>query len=129
MPAAAEQQTDPVVMVRAIWQSVSSLKQAFQLSELELQALLGDMPRSTMHKGMQHQNVKVSRDVRDRVSLLLGIYKGLRVLFEDSQQATTWIDRPNTLPPFNGRRPRELMTSGDFMALASVRRFVDYWRG
>jgi hypothetical protein len=78
---------------------------------------------------MQHQNVKVSRDVRDRVSLLLGIYKGLRVLFEDSQQATTWIDRANTLPPFNGRRPRELMTSGDFMALASVRRFIDYWRG
>ena len=61
----------------------------------------------------------------DSVSLLLGIYKGLRVLFEDSEQALTWIDRANTLPPFNGRRPRELMVSGDFMALASVRQFVD----
>lgn len=87
------------------------------------------MPRSTMPKGIQHQNVNASRDVRDRMSMTLGIYKGLRVLFEDSQQAMAWIDRENALPPFNGRRPRELMTNGDFMALASVRHVVDYWRG
>lgn len=129
MPLAVQQQSDSAVMLRAIWQSVSSLRYSFNLSEAEMMAVLGDMPRSTMHKGMQNQNVKVSRDVRDRVSLLLGIYKGLRILFEDSQQATTWIDRQNRLPPFNGRTPRDLITSGDFMALASVRRFVDYWRG
>lgn len=129
MVAVSEQQASPDVMLRAIWQSVASLKSRFSLSEAEMLAVLGDMPRSTMHRGLQQQNVKVSRDVRDRVSLLLGIYKGLRVLFEDSEQALTWIDRANTLPPFNGRRPRELMVSGDFMALASVRQFVDYWRG
>lgn len=129
MVTLSERQTAPDVMLRAIWQSVSSLKSRFNLSEAELLAVLGDMPRSTMHRGIQQQNVKVSRDVRDRVSLLLGIYKGLRVLFEDSEQALTWIDRENTLPPFNGRKPRGLMVNGDFMALASVRQFVDYWRG
>lgn len=129
MNSQTNRQIDPAVMTRAIWQSVSSLRREFNLNEPEVLAVLGDMPRSTMHKGVQSQTVKVSRDVRDRVSLLLGIYKGLRVIFEDSQQATTWIDRENTLPPFNGRRPRDLMTSGDFMALASVRQFVDYWRG
>lgn len=129
MTTAEKRQIDPAVMLLALWQAVSSLKREFNLSEAETLKVLGGMPRSTMHKGIQYQNVNVSRDVRDRVSLLLGIYKGLRVLFEDSQQAVTWIDRENALPPFNGRRPRQLMTSGDFMALASVRHFVDYWRG
>lgn len=129
MKGKSEPQADFMVMVRAIWQSVSSMKHQFKLSGPEMQSLLGDMAQSTMRKGLLQQNVRVSRDVRDRVSLLLGIYVDLRVLFEDTQQATGWINRINTLPPFSGRCPRELMTSGDFMALASVRQFIGYWKG
>lgn len=129
MSVLRQNQFNETTMTRAIWQTIASLKREFNLSDAEMQAILGEMPRSTMHKGIKHQDVRVSRDVRDRVSLLLGIYKGLRILFQDSRQATTWIDRENSLPPFNGRRPRELMTSGSFLTLASVRKFVDYWRG
>lgn len=72
-------------------------------SEREVLATLGEISRSTMYRGFKTQNVRVSRDVVDRVSLLLGIYKGLRILFKDSQQAMSWIDRENRLPPFNGQ--------------------------
>ena len=111
----------------ALWEAVGSLKTRFNLSDAEMRRVLGDMPRSTYYKGLKTQRVAVSRDTRDRVSLLLGIYTALRTLFVDAQQATTWIDRDNTLPPFNGVTPRQYLTSGHFMDLARVRTFLDYW--
>jgi len=86
---------------------------------------MGDMPRSTYTT----QKAKLNRDQKERVSYLLGIYKSLRILFDDAEQARTWINRQNTLPPFNGLTPKEYMLEGGIVRLADVRRFLDFWRG
>lgn len=108
-----------------VWKSLTNLVTRFDLKESEARILMGDMPRSTYtsHKA------KLNRDQKERVSYLLGIYKSLRILFEDAEQARTWINRENSLPPFNGLTPKEYMLEGGMIRLADVRKFLDFWRG
>lgn len=108
-----------------VWKSLANLVDRFDLKENEARILMGDMPRSTYtaHKS------KLNRDQKERVSYLLGIYKSLRILFDDGEQARTWINRENKLPPFNGSTPKEYMLEGGMVRLAEVRKFLDFWRG
>ncbi|CZG34641.1 TPA: DUF2384 domain-containing protein [Legionella pneumophila subsp. pneumophila] len=108
-----------------VWKSLTNLVERFDLKESEARILMGDMPRSTYtsHKA------KLNRDQKERVSYLLGIYKSLRILFEDGEQARTWINRKNDLPPFKGLTPKEYMLEGGMVRLADVRKFLDFWRG
>lgn len=111
------------------WKSLQNLITRFQFDEEESLRLMGDMPRSTYYKGLKSHSPKLSRDQLERISYLLGIYKGLRILFTDSAQAMSWINRPNTLSPFNGMAPKAFMLEGSLVRLAEVRQFIDYWRG
>ena len=108
-----------------IWKALVHLVKRFDLSESEGRILMGDMPRSTYTTAKS----KLSRDQKERVSYLLGIYKSLRILFDDSEQAVSWINRKNSLAPFNGLTPKEYMLEGGLVRLADVRRFLDFWRG
>lgn len=111
----------------ASWQAVAHLKNLFNLSDEEMQRVLGDMTSSTYYEGIKSQTVHLTEDTRQRVSLLLGIYKALRVLFDDTRQATTWINRENSLEPFNGAKPRDFLTTGALVDLKRVRAFLDFW--
>lgn len=108
-----------------IWKSLITIVNRFDLKESEARILMGDMPRSTY---TSHRS-KLNRDQKERVSYLLGIYKSLRILFDDGEQARTWINRQNKLPPFNGMTPKEYMLEGGLVRLADVRKFLDFWRG
>ena len=111
------------------WQALENLIQRFRFTQTEGQTLMGDMPHSSYYKGLSQHNVRLNRDQRERISYLLGIYKALRILFADSEQAMTWINRENSLSPFNGKTPREYLMEGSIVRLAEVRRFLDFWRG
>lgn len=111
------------------WKSLQNLVDRFDLAPEEGAILMGDMPRSTYFKGIKDHEGKLNRDQKERISYLLGIYKALRILFTDSRQALTWIERENSLPPFNGMTPKQYMLEGSIVRLAEVRRFLDYWRG
>jgi len=128
-PMATAALYSPEEMTDTLWHTIKHMMREFSFSDEEVRIILGNMPRSTFFKGVKHHNVTLSHDTQDRVSLLLGIYKSLRILFSDSKQALTWIDRANDLAPFNGRKPRDYMLTGHFMDLAEVRHFLDYWRG
>lgn len=119
--------TSPINTIsdEVVWKSLFNLVERFDLKESEARILMGDMPRSTY---TSHRS-KLSRDQKERVSYLLGIYKDLRILFDDAEQARTWINRQNTLPPFNGLTPKEYMLEGGIVRLADVRKFLDFWRG
>lgn len=108
-----------------VWKSLANLVERFDLKENEARILMGDMPRSTYTS----RKAKLNRDQKERVSYLLGIYKSLRILFDDGEQARTWINRENKLPPFNGLTPKEYMLEGGIVRLADVRKFLDFWRG
>ncbi|MFY7698262.1 MAG: antitoxin Xre-like helix-turn-helix domain-containing protein [Legionella sp.] len=122
-------QIDPtakhIIPDEVVWKALVHLVNRFDLKETEARILMGDMPRSTYTS----HRAKLSRDQRERVSYLLGIYKSLRILFDDSEQALSWINRQNSLPPFNGLTPKEYMLEGGIVRLADVRRFLDFWRG
>lgn len=119
----------PVSYEVAAWKSLEHLVQRFHLNEEEVLCLMGEIPRSTYYKGIKTHIVHLTRDQLERISYLLGIYKGLRILFTDSAQALTWINRPNTLAPFYGKTPKEYMMEGSIVRLAEVRRYIDFWRG
>ena len=108
-----------------VWNSLTNIVNRFDFKESEARILMGDMPRSTYTS----HRAKLNRDQKERVSYLLGIYKSLRILFDDEVQARTWINRTNTLPPFNGVTPKEYMLEGGLVRLAEVRKFLDFWRG
>ncbi len=90
--------------------------------------LLGSPGRSTFFAWKKSKQGSLSRDVLDRLSYILGIYKALHILFSD-RTALQWIKNPNSAPLFNGRAPLEYMLSGQLVALADVRRYLDVARG
>ena len=70
-----------------------------------------------------------SRDLVERLSYILGIYKALHILLPDPRLADTWINRPNTAPLFGGHPPRERIFGGHVADLYEVRRWLDGQRG
>lgn len=121
--------TIPPIDNEVVWKSLAALVKRFDFKEKEALILMGDMPRSTYTTGIKNKSINLDRDKKERVSYLLGIYKALRLLFDDSSQALSWINRENSLPPFNGKTPKEHMLEGSIVRLAEVRQFLDYWRG
>ncbi|MDI9817673.1 MULTISPECIES: MbcA/ParS/Xre antitoxin family protein [unclassified Legionella] len=121
--------TIPPIDNEVVWKSLAMLVKRFDFKEKEALILMGDMPRSTYTTGIKNKSINLDRDKKERVSYLLGIYKALRLLFDDSSQALSWINRENSLPPFNGKTPKEYMLEGSIVRLAEVRKFLDYWRG
>lgn len=126
---AAPQSKTHHISDQVAWKALQNLVERFRFNEEEAKILMGDMPRSTYYKGISQHIGKLNRDQKERISYLLGIYKSLRILFTDSQQALTWINRENQLPPFNGITPRQYLLEGSLVRLADVRRFLDFWRG
>jgi hypothetical protein len=64
-----------------------------------------------------------------RISLVLGIFKDLRILYAESDLADRWIQLPNGNPLFGGRPAVTLMTEGGIDGLYQVRRLLDARRG
>ena len=91
--------------------------------------LLGDIARQTYHKWAAGDVGTMSRDQIERVSLVLGILKGLRLLFADDASALRWLKSPNRDIPFAGKSPLDRMLRGGIEDLYTVRRYLDAWRG
>ncbi len=70
-----------------------------------------------------------SRDLEERLSYILGIYKALQILLPDPQSADSWVKRPNTAAVFGGRTPLERILGGKVADLYEVRRWLDGQRG
>ena len=70
----------------------------------------------------------LSQDQLTRVSALVGIYKGLHLLFSDGT-ADEWIRRENRGPLFDRRTPIQAMIEGGIPRMLEVRRYVDAVRG
>ena len=105
------------------------LADTWELRVAEQRRLLGDPPQSTFYKWKRQQTGSLSRDVIERISYLLGIYKALQILFPDAAQADGWLRRPNQAQPFGGHCALERMLSGNVSDLFVVRQYLDAQRG
>jgi len=105
------------------------IAQHWELSAAEQMRLLGDPPRSTFYKWREAsqtgESPRIPRDVLERLSYLLGIWKALQILFPDPARADAWVRRPNDAPLFGGRTALERMLSGNVADLFVVRRYLD----
>jgi len=102
----------------------------WDLSAEEQIVLLGSPGRSTYFKWKAApETARLGRDTLERLSLLLGIYKALQILLPQASAADTWIKRPNSAPPFGGRRALDRMLAGNISDLVAVRQYLDAVRG
>ena len=92
-------------------------------------ALLGDIHRQTYQKWKREGVNSLSRDQLERISLVLGIHKGLRLLFADHDSAKRWFFSKNHDLPFCGISPSDYLLKGTINNLYAVRRYIDAWRG
>ena len=101
----------------------------WQLSVVEQRALLGWPAASTYHKYKAGDYAALSFDTLTRLSLILGIYKSLQVLYPEAQFADSWIRMPNSNAVFGGASPLTFMTDSGIDGLYKVRRLLDARRG
>ena len=102
----------------------------WDLSAEEQITLLGSPGRSTFFKWKNApQTARLGRDTLERLSLLLGIYKALQILLPQPAIADAWVKRPNSAPPFGGRRALDRMLAGNISDLVAVRQYLDAMRG
>lgn len=101
------------------------IAEAWDLDADEQIVLLGRPPRSTFYKWKSEGPRAVPRDLLERLSYLLGIYKDLQILLPDPRVADAWVRKPNAAPPFGGRSALERMMSGNVSDLYAVRQYLD----
>jgi hypothetical protein len=109
--------------------SFFNIASRWELSVEEQRALLGWPATSTFHKYKAGQVGTLAYDMLVRISLVLGIYKGLHILYPDRQLADRWVKLPNSNPLFGGRPALTLMAEGGVDGLLQVRRLLDGRRG
>jgi hypothetical protein len=109
--------------------AVIRLADLWRLTGAETCQLLGDVSeRSWFRMKKGEWTGALSQDALTRVSALVGIFKGLRLLFS-LPLADEWVRLPNQGPLFGGQRPLDLMLKGGIPALLEVRQQVDALRG
>lgn len=104
-----------------------ALIKAWDLSNAEASALLG-VSASTLDRVKRGARPVLSQDQLTRVSALVGVYKGLHLLFADGT-ADEWTRRPNRGPLFDRETPIHAMMEGGIPRMLEVRRYVDAVRG
>ncbi|HJU20155.1 MAG TPA: antitoxin Xre-like helix-turn-helix domain-containing protein [Stellaceae bacterium] len=105
------------------------LAEIWQLSNAEICALLGDVSERTwfrIKKGAWAGTL--SQDTLTRISALIGIFKGLRLLFSPPL-CDEWVRLPNKGPLYGGRRPLDAMIAGGIPKMIEVRRHIDALHG
>ena len=101
----------------------------WRLTVIQQRVLLGGVAPSTYHKWKSGAAGTLSYDQLDRISLVLGVYKALKLLFADDATGVRWLKAGNTDLPFAGGSPLDRMLRGGIDDLYAVRRYLDSWRG
>ena len=92
-------------------------------------AALLDVSVSTWERMKQDEKGKaLSQDQMTRISALVGVFKGLHLLFADDM-AVRWPSLGNKAPLFAHMSPIESMIRGGIPQMLEVRRYVDAVRG
>ncbi len=114
--------------IAAVVKAVVRIADAWKLTNAEAAALF-DVPLATWNR-MKAGAFRgtLDQDKVTRASLLIGLFKGLRLLF-NGPLTHDWPKLPNSGPGFGGRSPVALMRSGGIPAMMRVRQHIDALRG
>jgi hypothetical protein len=123
---AAEQ--DRARLTPAALAALRGLAPVWKLTSHETADLLGVSISTWERIRSDHWKQSLSQDQFMRVSALVGIYKGLHLLFSDDM-ADRWIRLRNAGPLFANRTPIEAMREDGIPGMLEIRRYVDALRG
>ena len=131
-PIAVDRRHDPAVRKRMSAPAVRTffnIARAWGLNVAEQRALLGWPASSTYHKYKTGDVGTLSFDTLTRISLVLGIYKALHILYPEEALADRWVKLPNAKAMFGGRPALSFIAESGIDALYQVRRLLDARRG
>lgn len=103
------------------------IAEAWDLSAAEISQLTG-LNERTWYRLKDKTAKTLSQDTLTRVSALVGIYKGLQLLFSEPL-ASSWPTRPNSNALFAGETPIRAMIRGGIPAMMRARTYIDALRG
>lgn len=110
----------------AMLRAVLNLFGKWDITDEEAAVLL-DLPVRTYRRWKAGQPGRLDRDMKARLSNLLGIHKALRIIFSEPDRTYAWIKAQNAA--FGDRSALDIMLGGDLTDLMRVRRYVDAERG
>jgi uncharacterized protein (DUF2384 family) len=91
-------------------------------------ALLGGISNGRYYELKKIRKGLLSQDELTRISLLIGIFKALNILFSQ-RLANQWASRPNSNVMFGNIAPLQMLMRGGVPAMIGVRRLLDSRRG
>ena len=104
------------------------IAQAWRLRDKSARQLLGGPSNGVFYQLKGGQKKVLDQDKLTRISLLLGIFKALNILYS-RKLADSWVSLPNANPMFEGDIPLAYMIKGGVPALVRVRQLLDARRG
>ena len=96
----------------------------WQVRDEDARGLLGGVTNGPYYELKRRPDRVLDVDRLTRVSLLVGIFKALNVLYSEAL-ADRWIHLPNTNRLFGGVSPLAYMLQGGLPAILNVRRLLD----
>jgi len=114
--------------IASVIKAIVRIADAWKLTNAEAASLF-DVPIATWSrmKANKYRGV-LDQDKVTRASLMIGLFKGLRLLF-NGPLTDGWPKLVNTGPQFNGHTPVEAMIAGGIPAMLGVRQHIDALRG
>jgi hypothetical protein len=113
---------------RAAVPAFFKIGQAWRLRDESARQLLGGVSNGVFYQLKRGQKKTLDQDKLTRISLLLGIFKALNILYS-RKLADSWVGLPNSNPMFHGETPLAYMVKGGMPALVRVRQLLDARRG
>lgn len=96
----------------------------WQVRDQDARVLLGGVTNGPYYELKRHPDRVLDTDRLTRVSLLIGIFKALNILYSEPL-AHAWGHLPNTNRVFGGATPLAYMMRGGVPAMLTVRRLLD----
>jgi Protein of unknown function (DUF2384) len=121
-------ESDRERLTPAALEAVRNLAKAWGLTGNEMAALLGVSASTWDRIKGEAWGQALSQDQLTRASAMIGVFKGLHLLFADAM-ADRWVRLRNSGPLFANRTPIETMIEGGIPVMIEVRRYVDALRG
>jgi uncharacterized protein (DUF2384 family) len=108
--------------------AMKKVAEQWGLKGQEASSLLGVSPSTWDRMSGGKWESSLSQDQLTRVSAVVGVFKGLHLLFADGM-ADRWVRLPNKGLLFGNRSPVDAMIEGGIPMMLDVRRHVDALRG
>ena len=111
----------------AMARAVVNLLGKWGLTNAQASVLLGGLSARTWARWKAGGIGRIPRNLKSRLSNLMGIHKTLRIFFTEADRAYSWIKQPNDA--FGGASALDVMLGGELTDIMRVRRYLDSAQG